>query len=204
MINRFELKTTENSEGYLKGRILKILDDYQNKKIRIITTNPGSKLHNVLHNEQIMDSSKDFENYTNTRKNICEAFGIPENPKHIFYYTTPERKEGLAKQRAVEAFYVLIDLQKDPEERAFFCEGRTDHQKLLSRIIKELGLDEKEVFKELGKDHPEKYIMFKGFIGENVPRGDQEQDIFDEEGKINTPSDWFITGHNSPTGKEKY
>ena len=202
MEKSFELKTVENKEGFHKGRILKILDDYQ-RNVRIINTDPGSKLHETLHKEQIIDSSKDFENYADVRKNVCKVFGVPEKPGHIFYYTTPERKEGSAKQRGVEAFYVLISLQRDPNERAFFCEGRTDHQKLLTKIIQEVGLDENEVRIELGKDHPEKYIVFKGFLGKDVPRGESEQDIFDEEGKIETPSDWFITGHNSPTGKEK-
>ncbi len=195
---RFEKSVAENKEGSFAGRILKIINAYE-RKIRIDIAEPGSDSHIALHEERLIDSSKDFEEYAGIRRDICSAFGVPDNPEHIAYFTTKERQGGLVKQRAAEAFYVLIVLDRKPEERAYFIEGRANHQNLLVELVKLAKLDYRAVEEDLGANNPERFLVFKGFIDANKLREGQEQDIFDKDGKIEAPKDWFISGTSLPS-----
>lgn len=209
---QFELgRQNEVVQPHYKDRLLKIINDIE-ETVRVV--NPDQLLHKELHEKKVIDARKEAQAFEGVRKDVCEAFGVPFDGEHIYLHTPEAVTSGPTLQRAFRAFYVLIDAVK---KEAFYGEGRIDHNTLLNNAIKllneatEQGLTVEEIFNGIDETPP-KFIVFKGFVSKDEDGfGDLtstsnrvlETPIFDENGqKIETPSNWFITGHNlSSSGK---
>ena len=146
--------------------------------------------------------------YLPIRQDICEAFGVPLDEDHIILFDPHAGStEKNAKQRAFRCFYIVIDSRT---REAFYSEGRTIHNILLSKIIKRMiadnpNLTEDTIYEMIDTDPPE-IMVFKGFMSTDKfsdlsddHRQLQEQALYNSEGaKVDTAADWFISGHNLP------
>jgi hypothetical protein len=203
----FSLETPESSEGQsYKHKILRIINSAE-EKIRVIE--PDALMNMEIHEKRVMDARAEKESFAKVRADVCEAFGVRNDPEHVFVFV-PEGVPGPIKQRAMRAFVVLIDAVG---REAFYGEGRTDHNFLLRSIVGQKmskgDMSEEDlldkVFDGISEKNPT-YLFFKGFIGigeqsfgnlTKESRKSIQTPVYDEEGKeIETPDNWFITGHN--------
>lgn len=198
---KIQLEKGEKHISY-KDKILKIVNDIETKA-RIVE--PDQLLHRELHEKKAMDTNREVKEFESVRKDVCSTFGVHEDDEHVFIYQ--QKIEGAIEQRALRAFFVLIDTVHG---QSFYGEGRIDHNTLFRKLVDLLGkYDPKADFDTIvdGMDkNPPRYLVFKGFISiknfseiSDSSRKVLEMPILDEEGnRIDTASDWFITGHSLP------
>lgn len=200
MEKSFHIEGPSSERGNYHESLLRIVNEAE-KRVRAVI-GIDKVMHDELHEKKVIDSRQEEVEFTDVRKDICESFGIPFDDEHIYIY---EGKIG--NQRAMRAFYVLIDAVR---EISLYGEGRIGHVILLNKLAERLsritGLSEKEISADIDDDTSEKYLIFKGFLSidgfkdmSDTNRRVLETPIVDEFGqKVETPENWFVTGHNVP------
>ncbi len=197
----------ENKQSY-SGKLLNIIhaDSERRKQIRTLESSIGDPLDKELHQQRFYDSRAEIESCTPTREDIAESFGINLDEEHMIFYPQPGEKKEVGTQRAFRAFVVLSDAVLG---ESFYGEGRTMHNSLLKMVIqkfKEQNGDprpEEEILDEIGNTNGE-FIFIKGFLSDDgfanmSPQNKHalETPIHDKTGGIvETPKNWFVTGHN--------
>ncbi|MDD5318624.1 MAG: hypothetical protein PHF79_02270 [Candidatus Pacebacteria bacterium] len=208
MTKEFHLETqnTEIQPNY-REKILSIINDTE-ERVRVVDLERDQAMSKEVHTKKNIDARKEIIEFEKVRKDVCEAFGVPMDEEHVFIYM-PETINGAAVlQRAFRAFYVLIDALK---KESFYGEGRIDHNTLLRNLAsmaskaEETEIQLADIYNGIDTDPP-RYIIFKGFVSKTEEgfrdlsqnsRKVLETPVFDAQGrKIETPSNWFITGHN--------
>lgn len=189
----------EESTNY-RDEILSIINDMEE---HIRSVKPDQLMHKELHEQRNIDTRAEISKFEPIRRDIYKSFGVPTDDDHVYIH------QGVAvgTQRALRAFFILIDtLQK----QTFYGEGRIDHNTLLENLAEKLGRLDGEsssdsIISALENDSL-RYLVFKGFLStkefselSDSSRKVLETPILDKSGnKINTPSTWFVTGHNVP------
>jgi hypothetical protein len=190
----------ENGEDY-HAKLLHIINDI-NVKVRAVE--PDARFHAEIHEKRRLDATKEIEEFQEIRQDVCDSFGVTNDDDHVYLYRGP----GVGEQRAMRAFFVLIDsLSKE----SFYGEGRIDHitlfRNLASKLKKIDGKSDFETITQSMEDESSlRYLVFKGFLStkefqelSDSSRKILETPIIDEKGqKVETPSTWFVTGHNIP------
>lgn len=185
-----------------KDRILSIVNDIE-KRVRVI--NPDQLLSKELHEHRALDARKENVEFGAVRRDVCESFGVPNDSEHMYSYGS--EGQGTVEQRALRAFFVLIDTVR---QENFYGEGRIDHNTLFRNLVGlaqkfDPTIDFESVVDRMDTDPPQ-YLVFKGFLSvkdfreiSDSSRKVLETPLFDNEGKkIETAADWFLTGHNLP------
>lgn len=185
-----------------KDRILSIVNDIE-KRVRLI--NPDQLLSKELHEARALDARKENAEFEMVRRDVRESFGVPDDAEHVYLYDN--KIQGTVEQRALRAFFVMIDTVR---RENFYGEGRIDHNTLFRNLVGlakkfDATIDFDSVVERMDTDPPQ-YLIFKGFLSvkdfreiSDSSRKVLETPLFDAEGeKIDTASDWFLTGHNLP------
>jgi hypothetical protein len=204
MSKEFSIETPDQNESsHYHEEILRIINDLE---MQVRSVEPDALMHKELHEKRMIDAQAEVKEFENIRKDVCESFGIPFDEEHVYIYNKP----GPMEQRALRAFFVLIDAVS---KEAFYGEGRINHimlyEKLCERLSKALGnpdISFDTVSDDLSK--PQRFVTFKGFVStsefaelSDTNRRVLETPIVDEKGlRIETPKTWFVTGHNLPEG----
>lgn len=202
MEKQFSFESAKNQEGGdYHSRILRIINDVE-ERVRYVA--PDSLLHTELHTKKPIDAHKEVAEFEQVRKDVCESFNVPQDSEHIFIYDR-SAVPGAKEQRALRAFYVLVDAVK---KEAYYGEGRTDHITLLNKLIglmksQDPAVDFESVIEKINEEPP-RVLIFKGFLSikefkelSDSSRKALESPLFDADGnKIETAEDWFLTGHN--------
>ncbi len=201
-MKKYELLQPSSSEvpSNYHDKLLHIINDVS-IKVRSVELNKG--FHDEVHEKKRIDATKEAVEFLEVRKDVCESFGVPLDDEHVYLYRGP----GDGHQRALRAFFVLID---SLTKQAFYGEGRIDHITLFRGLADKLAkIDPESTFNkitgEMAKDSL-RYLVFKGFVStkefQELSESNRkviETPIIDETGaKVETPSTWFITGHNIP------
>lgn len=193
-----------NNERQHAVRFLEVLNGLR-KKVLAPDMHPQGLLHKAVHVERLIDSSGELESLEGVRGDILNTFGVPNDREHVFIEERDGSSDvGNKKQRAIRAFFVLVDLLSETGEgTAYYAEGRIMHAYLLNTIVErfDVGADIDELYDLITAENP-RFLTFKGFLsGENFAdlpdtiRATLEDKITDSNGEvIETPSDWFITG----------
>ncbi len=189
----------EDGEDY-HARLLHIINDI-NVKVRAVE--PDASFHKEIHEQKKLDATKEIEEFEEIRQDVCDSFGVKNDDEHVYIYRGP----GAGVQRAMRAFFVLIDsLTKE----SFYGEGRIGHITLFKNLADKLekidGHSNFDTINEAMQNDSLRYLVFKGFLStkefqelSDSNRSVLETPIIDESGqKVETPSTWFVTGHNIP------
>jgi hypothetical protein len=195
-------KPIQSESSHYHEDILRIINDLE-KQVRSVS--PDRLMHDELHEKRTIDTQSEIMEFEDIRKDVCESFGIPYDEEHVYLYNKP----GAIEQRALRAFFVLIDAVS---KEAFYGEGRIDHITLYRKLCEKLAIadDPTITFETVSQDEskPQRFITFKGFVStkefaelSETNRRVLETPILDESGKkVETPKTWFVTGHNLPEG----
>ncbi len=196
----FEAVKTKEREDY-HTTILNIINDME-QKVRYVVPDPSFSTE--LHKKKVLDSRREIADFETVRKDVCESFGIPQDSEHVYIHDSTPPKEA-KEQRALRAFYVMIDAVK---KEGFYGEGRIDHNTLLNRLIdlakrKDSTLTFDAMVEKINEEPPH-ILVFKGFLSikefkelSDSARKLIESPLYDKNGeKIETAEEWFLTGHN--------
>lgn len=189
----------QRAETNYHDSILNIINDLE---LQVRSINPNAAMFSELHEKRHIDARSEIQKYEGVRKDVCESFGIQDDDQHMYMYKGNE----VGVQRAHRVFFVLIDTVS---KEGFYGEGRTDHITLYMKLCEMLAkYDSSATFETVSTNQmePPRYLVFKGFLSteefdeiSDVNRRVLETPIVDNKGKkINTPNNWFITGHNLP------
>ncbi len=196
-------KPEQNESSHYHEDILRIINDLE---MRVRAVEPDALMHKELHEKHVLNAQAEVKEFEDIRRDVCESFGVPFDEDHIYIYNKP----GTIEQRALRAFFVLIDAVS---KEAFYGEGRINHIMLYTKLSEKMSkiLGNPDIsFDTISEDLsiPQRFITFKGFVStrefyelSEKNRRTLETPIIDEKGnKIETPKTWFITGHNLPEG----
>ncbi|PIP86901.1 hypothetical protein COW81_03165 [Candidatus Campbellbacteria bacterium CG22_combo_CG10-13_8_21_14_all_36_13] len=202
--HEFQGDEENNNERQHAVRFLEVLNGLR-KKVLAPDMHPQGLLHKAVHVEKLIDSRGELESLEAVRDDILYTFGVPNDKDHVFIAERDGNSDvGTKKQRAVRAFYVLVDLLSETGDgTAYYAEGRDMHAHLFNTIVERfnVGADIDELYELITADNP-RFLTFKGFLsGENfadlpdTARATLEEKLTDSNGEvIETPPDWFITG----------
>jgi len=207
-----ELRERKEDPKY-RLQLITIINEIE-KRVRYINPEENKTLHEEIHQRKLFDARKEQKTFGPIREDICKSFGVPFDEEHMYILDT---HRGLERQKAIEqrvlrCFYIMIDVMR---KEAYYAEGRTIHNMLLTKIIKMVQhlhpeITEEKVFEEIQKNEIPEFLVFKGFMSldkfsplSEHNRKDQEQVIYDSDGKpIETAEGWFISGHNISQAKK--
>ncbi len=186
------------------AQILSIIDGLE-QKVRYVV--PDAAFNKEIHEKKSVDARKETADFEAVRKDVCQSFGIPCDSEHTYLYDRASI-QGAKEQRALRAFYVMIDAVR---KEGFYGEGRIDHNTLLDHLIKMAKkFDSSLTFDTMVErinSSPPTVLVFKGFLStkdfkelSDGARKIIESPLYDTEGKkIETAEEWFLTGHNLET-----
>ena len=100
----FSIETAKERPGY-KVEILNIINDIEK---RVKSVHPDALMHKELHEKRLLDSRREIVEFEKVREDVCEAFGVSSDEEHTFFFKS-NSDEGFSEQRALRAFFVLID-----------------------------------------------------------------------------------------------
>lgn len=192
----------EAIQPHYKDKLLKIVNEYE-EYVRSLV--PGVTMDQENHAQVVIDATQEREKFKEVRKDICESFGVTIDDEHMYVYEGNESaQEGPAEQRAQRAFVVLIDAQK---KEHFYGEGRIDHFTLYKELVsRALGKEMDDISAQMAfhEGKTKRFLYFKGFLDPEEFKSLSEEarqplktPIYDKEGnQIETPSTWYLTGHN--------
>ena len=202
MPRRFTIeKPAAEKEQDYQGKILKIVNDYE-RQIRLISKEESFVLDKEVHKKWLVDAERELKELEPIRQDICQSFNITDDPAHLYLASSGKGPEF---QRGFPAFFILINALTG---EGFYGEGRKEHVEILRNLIelarkRNLPLTMENLINDWENKNPQ-WLGFKGFLDKNQfkdlssqTRKIIETPIFDEEGKkIETPTNWFIAGHN--------
>jgi hypothetical protein len=203
MTKEFHLEgQNQEKQPNYKDQILHIINEHE-EAVRAIS--PEGPLDAETHGQVEAVSKEEWREFEKVRRDVCEAFGVTEDPRHVYIYdemNAPTNPDG--KQRAFRAFCVVVDALK---KEVFYADGRIDHITLFDELVTRInGRRDYAAMNIFYGEHkgPSRYLFFKGFIDKSDFTGLSPEavrilrtPIYDSEGKqIETPANWFITGHN--------
>ncbi len=196
---RPEIKFGEEIPVDHRVKILSLINTGRRDIVQL-DTNTLSALKKETHqfsNKELdkVESDKEAQLWEDVRLDICQSFGVPFDNEHVI------RDSGSSRGRNVKAFYVLRN-QKTRE--AWYADGYTDHANLSHELFRRAGLQLKKI-KEDSREFDETFLITKGFLDadrfKRYPevRKSLESAIEFQEGKIETPENWFISAfYDSP------
>lgn len=197
----FSIEKQSKSEKSYKAQILNIINNIE-KRVKVVE--PDQMLDRELHKKKYLDARRERVEFEPVRRDICESFGVPFDSEHMYFYND-DVEAGPKEQRALRAFFVLIDTVR---KEGFFGEGRIDHNTLFRNIVDLAKKFDKDITFESTVENmdadPPAYLIFKGFmstkefreISENSRKVLETPIVNDDGEKVETAEDWFITGHN--------
>ncbi|MFH1112012.1 MAG: hypothetical protein V1712_02990 [Patescibacteria group bacterium] len=190
--HRPDIKFGEETLVDHRVKILSLINTGRRDIVQL-DTNTISALKKETHqfdNKQTtkIESEAEAQLWEDIRLDICQSFGVPFDNEHMV-------RDFGSRGRNVKAFYILRN-QKNRE--AWYADGYTDHAYLSHELFRLAGLDVKKI-KEDSRGFDETYLITKGFLDtdrfKNYPevRKHLESAIEFQEGKIETPENWFIS-----------
>ena len=205
----FLTQPSQEVEQRFTGKLLNLVRrDTERRKVRMIESASTDPFDRELHGKKFHDASEEMESCAPIRKEIAESFGVTLDGEHTVFY--PQKGEGkdIGTQRAFRAFVVFEDAVLG---ESFYGEGRTMHNLLLTRIIEKFKIlsgdtrSSEEILDQIANTDGE-FIFIKGFLSDDKFADMSEQNrhlletpIHTEDGGIiETPKNWFVTGHNLP------
>ena len=203
-IKRFEVtEPRKESDTNYHEKLLHIINEV-NIKVRSIAPEKNKSFFDDIHEKKSLDATREIQEFEGVRQDVCDSFGVKNDDEHVYIHKGPPE---VGNQRAMRAFSVLIDsLTKE----SFYGEGRIDHATLFKVLAGRLAkIDGESTFEKITGEMANdslRYLVFKGFLStkefrelSDSSRKVLETPIIDETGqKVETPSDWFVTGHNIP------
>jgi len=204
MEKKMSITTVSNAENPedspLKSRVF-AFENGDLKLVRAPKISPESTLHKKLHERRRYQNTKrEVLEFEPVRKEVCSAFNIPYDDKHVFILDDLQTKGDIpAEQRNFRAFSVILDKQNNEH---FYAEGRTWHIKLNELMLKKIHEHKGEhVSINDISENKERWVTTKGFLS-NDGFKDLEQFLQnnsfvfkDKEGNLyHTPENWFISG----------